>query len=355
MRRSRPCLRIATVSLATLSVGTLSVGVCPHSGIFVPCRNAVAAEGIATVDEDLPEAEVVEIATSDGVTVVAWYYAPQAAGEGNTPGAATPVIIVHDLLNSHESVEPLALALQGKGMAVICPDLRGHGESSLKRAGPATGRKDSVSVDADQLRKADLEAIATVTGGTVRDQAAVQGDLEVVRAWLAAKAGDGSIDMEKLCVVGSGFGATLAALWAANDWAWGERPLASGPQGRFIRGLVFVSPEWSSKGVSFTPLLASPALRGGIPLLVLGGTGDRDAAKLFDQLKRLQPDSWAERKAGGHDWKWASQLTKSSEADLFSIQLATTLSGDELASDASGSAANDIAGFINLATRRRAK
>ena len=299
--------------------------------------------------EGPPEAEIVELSPSDGLAVTAWYYPPWSGSEEEPPKGVTPVILVHDLLGSHESIEPLALALQQKGMAVIAPDLRGHGESR-RRADASTKE----NLDAGQFRKADLEAIAAVGGGTVREQAAVQGDLEVVRRWLADKAEDGSIDMKKLCVVGSGMGATLAAYWVANDWAWGERPLASGPQGRFVRGLVLVSPVWSGKGVSLTPALASPAMRGGVPLLLIAGSSDRDTARLFDQLKRFQPDSWFEQKAG-QDPKSAPQLGKPADADLFSIQLATPLSADNMLADPTVSPAERIAGFISLATSRRGK
>lgn len=339
MTRSRSMLRLAMVPL----VLSLWVG-----------RNAAGQDAGAAV-EGPPEAEAVELSTSDGIAITAWYYAPWNGSEEDPPKAATPVIIVHDLLGSHESVEPLALALQRKGMAVISPDLRGHGESrgrSNAAGQAAAGQKNSI--EAGQLRKADLESIAAVAGGTVREQAAVQGDLEVVRAWLAGRAGDGSIDMKRLCVVASGLGATIAAQWVANDWAWGERPLASGPQGGFIRGLVLVSPVWANKGVSLTPVLASPAFRGEIPLLLIAGTGDRDTTRLFDQLKRFQPDSWFEQKSG-QEPKWSPQLAKSADASLFSIQLAAQVSGDRLVSDPSASPAERIAGFINLVTSRRGK
>lgn len=340
MTRTRSMPRVALVFMALA---------------MLPAANrATVGQDADAVAEAPPEVEAVELTTSDGVVVTAWYYAPWTGSEEDPPKAVTPVIIVHDLLGSHEVIEPLSLALQRKGMAVVAPDLRGHGESRglSDAAGQAAGRKDSI--DAGQLRKSDLEAIAAVTGGTVREQAAAQGDLEVVRAWLAGKSGDGSIDMKKLCVVGSGLGATLAAQWAANDWAWGERPLASGPQGRFIRGLVLVSPTYTNKGVSLTPVLNSPALRGGVPLLLIAGTGDRDTSRLFDQLKRYQPDSWFEQKAG-QEPKWAPQLAKSADASLFSIQLATPLSADKMVSDPSASPAERIAGFINLVTSRRGK
>lgn len=95
-------------------------------------------------------------------------------------------------------------------------------------------------------------------------------------------------------------------------------------------------------------------MRGGIPLLLIGGEGDRDTPKLFEQLKRFQPDSWFEQKAG-QEPKRAPQLDKPADADLFSIQLATPLAADKLASDPSASPAERIAGFINLVTSRRVR
>ncbi len=339
MTRTRSTLRMAMVFLA----------------LALPLA---AVRGASAEDADVaaagpPEAVVVELQPTDGIAVAAWYYPPWTGSE-EPPKAATPVILVHDLLGSHEAMEPLALALQRKGMAVIAPDLRGHGKSRRRADAVGGGPAAKEELDAGLFRKADLESIAAVGSGTVREQAAGQGDLEVARRWLADKAEDGSIDIKKLCVVGSGMGATLAAYWAANDWAWGDQPHASRPQGRFIRGVVLVSPVWANKGVSLTPATASPAMRGGIPLLLIAGAADRDTGRLFDQLKRFQPDSWFEQKAG-QEPKLAAQLDKSADATLFLIQLGTSLSADKMLSDANASPAERIAGFISLATSRRVK
>lgn len=272
-----------------------------------------------------------DLETSDGVTLATWLYEP---AEDAQPLAT--VILVHDFEGSHETVEPLAAALQDAGCTVAVPDLRGHGAStSRSRAG---GRDDKL--DVRQMRKADLEVIAAGAGGRLREQSAVRGDLETVHAFLAAQAGS---PPENLVVVGCGAGATLATLWTAADWAW--PPRASGPQGQHVRALVLVSPSWAAKGVSLQPALGTDAVKHEVAVMVVAGTEDRDAIRLFDQLKRQRPKEWFDQRAGAEFTK-AKEVEKPGEATLFMMQLDTPLSGEKLAAEPD--AAARIKTFLSL-------
>ena len=233
-------------------------------------------------------------------------------------------------------IEPLAVALRDAGCIVAVPDLRGHG-ASKNRAQPG-GRDDTL--DIRQMRKPDLELIAAGAGGRLREQSAVRGDLETVHAFLASRSGS---PPDTLVVVGCGAGATLATLWTATDWAW--PPLASGPQGQHVQALVLVSPSWTAKGVSLQPALGTDAIKQEIPVMVLAGTHDRDAIRLFEQLKRQRPKAWFDQRAGAEFTK-AKDVEKPGEATLFLMQLDTPLTADKLAAD--GDTAARIKTFFSL-------
>lgn len=287
--------------------------------LAAPCLVHAAAEG-----------KRFDLETSDGVTLATWLYEPP---EDATPLAT--VMLVHDFEGSHRTVEPLALALRDAGCFVAVPDLRGHGASTDRTQG---GRDDKL--DIRQMRKADLEVIAASAGGRLREQSAVRGDLETVHAFLASRTGSAP---DRLVVVGCGAGATLATLWTAADWAW--PPLASGPQGQQVRALALVSPSWAAKGVSLQAALASEALKHEVPVMVLGGTADRDAIRLFEQLKRQRPKEWFDQRAGAEFTK-AKDVEKPGEATLFLMQLDTPLAGDKLAAEADTAAR--IKTFLSL-------
>lgn len=310
--------------------------ICMASGRRVTAAPPAAADTEAANEESLAEPEELELETSDGVGLAAWYY---AVPEDAAPAAT--VILVHDLDGSHKTVEPLALALQKLGIAVVTPDLRGHGASTALLEG--NGKDDTL--DAKTFKKADLELIAAAAGGRVRDQSLVRGDIEAVRNFIKQKSDAGELDIDRLCVVGSGVGATLAALWTVADWAW--PPIASGPQGRQVRGLVLISPVWTTKGLSISPALSADVLKRQLPIMVLAGRDDRDATRLVDQMKKQRPKEWFEQRAGQQPAK-AKDLENVADATFFFMQADSTLSGDKLAAERSAAPAEKVKTFLSL-------
>lgn len=326
---------------------------CPRFSAFLPLLLVAAVSGMvpcsrvtsappAAADTDVAEQESpaepeeLELETSDGVGLAAWYYA--------VPGNATPaatVILVHDLDGSHKTVEPLALALQKLGIAVVAPDLRGHGASTTFLEG---SDKDD-TLDAKTFKKPDLELIAAAAGGRVRDQSLVRGDIEAVRNFIKQKSDAGELDIDRLCIVGSGVGATLAALWTVADWAW--PPIASGPQGQQVRGLVFISPVWATKGLSISPAMSTDVLKRQLPIMVLAGRDDRDATRLVEQMKKQRPKEWFEQRAGQQPAK-AKDLENIADATLFFMQADSTLSADKLAAERSAAPAEKVKTFLSL-------
>jgi pimeloyl-ACP methyl ester carboxylesterase len=159
-----------------------------------------------------------------------------------------------------------------------------------------------------------------------------------------------------LFIVGSGLGAAVAVHWAAADAAWPD--LASGPQGREVAGIVMISPAFATKGFALTPALGSEAVRRTIPVLVLAGADDRDAIKVFEQMKRLRPKEWYDGRRPPGSEKDASPAA-AAKASLLLLTHPSDRSGDALAasksSDKGGRAADPatvIPGFIKLVAGR---
>jgi alpha-beta hydrolase superfamily lysophospholipase len=287
----------------------------------------------------------VNLEASDGTPIAAWHYGLPADAT-----AAGIVILLHDLGGSHRTVEPLARSLQAAGCVVVAPDLRGHGESKL--AALPSSQDDQSKL----LRKADFEMMAASGGGRVRDQSAIRGDVECVRNWIVQETREKRLPQAPLFVVGSGLGAAVAVQWAAADAAWPD--LASGPQGREVAGLVMISPAFATKGFSLTPALGSEAVRRTIPVLVLAGAGDRDAIKVFEQMKRQRPKEWYDGRRPPGSEKDASPAT-AAKASLLFLTHPSDRSGDALAasksSDKGGRAADPAAvipGFMKVVADR---
>jgi alpha-beta hydrolase superfamily lysophospholipase len=283
--------------------------------------------------------------TSDGIRIAAWYYpAPEDAK------AVATVILVHDLEGSHKTVDNLARNLQRAGCAVVAPDLRCHGGSGSRPMAQAGSGGKGDAIEPRLLKKIDLESMAAATGGRLRDQSAMRGEIEAVRSWIKQKSDGGTLDIDRLCVVGCGLGGTLASMWTAADWNW--PPTTTGPQGQQVRALALISPVWATKGISMSVPLTSDAIQHAIPLMVVAGKGDRDAIRLFDQLKRFRPSEWFQQRAGMPAEK-AKDLEDPADGTAFFIQIDTTLTADKLANDPALHVADQIKTFFALALARK--
>jgi len=326
-------LRLVTSAPGTRALSAARPGIVPGAllaALFVfPAAPAVAepAAQPATKQAALPDPEELRLETSDGLDLVVQYFA--APGE-EKPEAT--VILVHDLGGSSKTVDPLAETLQAAGCAVLVPDLRGHGESSI----PAYAKQAAKGEQWKLLKLPDFKAMAVTAGGRVRGQSDIRGDLETVRTWIKQQADEGVLDMDRLVVVGSGLGAAVAATWTVADSAW--PPSARGPQGGHVRGLVLVDPAFTTKGFVMSPMLAAEPVKSGLPIMILAGGGSRDAGKIFDQLKRARPSGWFDSRLYDAETRKNKSPAKDSEASLLYLQVdardrqGAPLGGDELAS-----------------------
>jgi pimeloyl-ACP methyl ester carboxylesterase len=225
------------------------------------CGVAFAADD-KKKDEPPPPKDVT-IKTRDGVALLATYYAsPSKSGHD-----VVPVILLHAARGSRGDFKALALLLQGEGHAVIAPDLRGHGDSTLAAGDRTTG-----------LRGADYLAM-------------VNQDTEAVKNFLIERNNDGELNIEKLCLVGLEMGSVVAVNFAARDWSWPR--LATGKQGQDVKALVLVSPEWSHRGMRINEAIAHPAVRGTLSVMIIAGKGTskvaQDARRLFSALEKYHP------------------------------------------------------------------
>ena len=271
---------------------------------------------------------VKSLETSDGVPIELAYYPPKAK-------ALATVILVHDLNGSEKTVRKLASGLQQAGCAVAVPDLRGHGAS--KRPDLDASKK---NLPANQLRM-----IPASGGGRIRKSANLRGDLETVRNWLLEKEETGDVDLDRLCIIGSGLGGTLAATWAAADWNW--LPNTQGPQGQQVQSVILISPVWANQGISITSALGARTALGQrevkpllehLPIMIIAGSDDRQASQLFQRLKGARPTSWFKESANGTKQQSKRTLSpnQNKTGPLVFKEIRSSLRADKLASLPSG-------------------
>lgn len=253
----------------------------------------------------IPPPEEVDLNTHDGVSLTATFY-PGTLGK-----QSVPIIILHEYKGSRADFVPLARALQGKGHAVIVPDLRGHG-------GSVQVRNATKNLDAATFGPADFQLM-------------VRQDMETIKRFLMEKNNRGELNIEKLCVIGAEMGASVAMEWTLLDWSWPQLPTVK--QGRDVRGLVLISPEFTYRGLSAGNLFQHPLARRDVSVLILVG-GQRP--KSISEAKRIQ---------GMFD-RFHPKPEKKEDTDLFYGELKTKLQGAKMVKEPAFKVDQIIEGFI---------
>jgi pimeloyl-ACP methyl ester carboxylesterase len=222
----------------------------------------------------VPPPADVSLTTKDGVQLKATYY-PSNAGQD-----AVPVIMLHDFAETRAVLEPLALALQNprapaspaapkmESRAVVTVDLRGHGDS--KTAFAADGSP--VELEATRFEVEDFESMVVY-------------DLEAVRSFLVEQNDAGLLNLNKLCIVGSGMGANVAILWAARDWS--APPLPVRKQGQDVKALALLSPQWNFRGLVLRDAMKFPPVQQDISVLLAYGRADRKTVKDVENIEKV--------------------------------------------------------------------
>jgi pimeloyl-ACP methyl ester carboxylesterase len=252
--------------LAALIVSVLLVS----TTLTTQQRAAVAAAG-----------ESAKVQTRDGVELSLTYYPSLASRDPQLGKQVTPVILLHDEKDTQGMFSSLIDRLQQVGQdrtkpsfSVVTVDLRGHGASTRQTAPNGQTRQ----LDAAKLSREDILAMSL--------------DLEAVRGFLVGKNDAGELNLNKLCLVGVGLGATVAANWAAKDWL--APPLLVGKQGQDVKALVLISPQWKYRGIMLQQAFrVTPLKQGAAWLIVYGEQASNqaaDAKRIVRQLERFHPE-----------------------------------------------------------------
>jgi alpha-beta hydrolase superfamily lysophospholipase len=227
--------------------------------------------------------ESVKLAANDGAQIhCTWYPSPKAAEHGKE---VVPVIVVHGWGEERSMYDALARSLQSQGHAVIVPDLRGHGSSTViltpveSRELPVEIRADTMKVDGKVLAPSDaLSAI-------------VRYDLEAVKEFLIAKNNAAEVNIQLLCLVASEAGSVVALNWAAANWTWLPPPMGS--QGGHVKAVALLSPAMGFRGVSLQQTLANHVIRDRLAVTIIVGEHDsganREARQLYAAFNRTRP------------------------------------------------------------------
>ena len=218
---------------------------------------------------EIPKPEKLVLKTTDNVNLICNYFG------GTKKKETVPIILLHDLKGSKEEFTPFAKYLQKSfGMAVIVPDLRGHGES--------TKTVTNQTVDISKFKK--------------NDYATFNEDISTCFRYLRDEVNnEGKCNIDMLCVLASGYVGINAMSWTLEDYSY--QPLGGKKQGQFVKGLVLLSPRKSIKGYSTAQLLKNPLFsgRGATPVPVLIAIGDgndksyREGKSMYTTLARTRP------------------------------------------------------------------
>jgi len=217
------------------------------------------------------------------------YYPSPVSRDPALGKQVTPVVLLHDEKDTQGMFSSLVARLEKAGrerdqpsFAIVTVDLRGHGASTRQTAPTGQSRE----LDAAKLSRNDVLAMSAF-------------DMEAVRKLLVTKNDDGELNLNKLCLVGVGMGATVAVNWAAQDWS--APPLLVGKQGQDVKSLVLVSPQWKYRGIMLQQALRLAALKKGAAWMIIYGDEDSnqaaDARRIVKQLERFHPETASSRAA----------------------------------------------------------
>jgi alpha-beta hydrolase superfamily lysophospholipase len=167
----------------------------------------------------------VTLHTDDGVTLAATWYEPSSR-------PAPAVILVHMLQKSRRDWDQLATRMAGEGLGVLALDVRGHGESQ----------------------------------GSAQELGSMVQDVRAARKFVASRP---DVTPARVGIAGASFGATLAALAAAEDPA--------------IGAVALLSPTLEYRGIRIDAPLRKYGAR---PLLLVASDDDGYAVRTVRDLQK---------------------------------------------------------------------
>jgi alpha-beta hydrolase superfamily lysophospholipase len=249
----------------------------PRAQPVAPAQPVVPAQP----RKPLPKSQAVSMKTRDGVQLAGTFFPSPLDKEVQKDAAV--VILLHAFKGSRGDFNDLALQLQASGCAVLCPDLRGHGESTRRSMPDGSERK----IESAMLSRQDLEAM-------------VQYDVEACKSFLFEKHQAKELNIEKLALVGAEMGGAVATNWAAWDWHWPA--LATGKQGQDVKAVVLLSPVWVFKGLPISQAVGDRDLVSKLSWLIVVGNQEArelsEAKRLFQSIERFFPTDAAKAAIG---------------------------------------------------------
>lgn len=271
----------------------------------------------------IPEPVPLVLETDDGVDLHCTFY-PSSLGK-----EAVPVILIHGWEGRRTQLDGLARFLQQDGHAVLVPDLRGHGDSTIRKL----PNVDPQEIKADSLNRFDIQMLATA-------------DFLRLKRELLTRHNAGELNIECLTLIGIESGSILALNWAALDWTQPNLPTIK--LGRDVKALVLVSPVSSFKGLQTRAALANPAVLQRLSVMIVGGANDSkmkaELKRLDNSFKRFHPDP--KRMPNESDDDYRMRLLD--KKDYYSEHEETTLQGLELITAPDLKVASKILAFIQL-------
>ena len=291
---------------------------CPTLAAFLLVLSSPAIAALAQEEDDenkTPKPEKVNLVTRDGVLLTSTFY------PGTNKKKTVPVILIHGWGGVGGTFDGLASVLQEDyGHAVMVPDMRGHGRSTMRKFPNGAEQE----IDPNRMRRADLEGMYKF-------------DLEAVKKFLMKQNNAGELNIELLCVVGSGMGAIVAASWTAQDWSWPS--IGNIKQGQDVKAMVMLSPVQSFKGLSLQRALQNPNVRRLSTMVIVGMKESRartDARRVRTYLERFHPPVP----------KDPEEVKKNK--DFFFVELNTSLQGTKLLTQRALKVDAMLAKFIEL-------
>lgn len=272
---------------------------------------------------DLPPAEEVTMETKDKVLLRATWLG------SNLEKEAVPVILLPSWGTPRKELFNLAAVLQrDHGCAVIVPDWRGHGDSTI-----VVG----VEKPLDPNRFEKLEMASMVE------------DIETCKRFLRDKNDAGELNLDMLVVIANHDLVSIAAAWCISDWNW---PLLGGKkQGQFVKMFVMISPIRKFKSTSLADLLKAPLLlggaAGGMTTVIMHGSQDGASSREAQAIETVLVKPRA-----------ADKVARSPDAshvgcDLFLLRYASKQVGEKLIDERWDTIPDDLGALIKIKLRDR--
>ncbi len=265
-----------------------------------------------------------DFTASDGARLTGVYF--KGKGDQDTP----VVVLLHDLNGKSDTYMQMAQQLAQQGYGALVPNFRGEGGSGAARRGPRNNNPPNDRPQAQQqISQRDIMSMINV-------------DREVWFNFLAYLNNEKYCNAKKTIIVGSGFGAALAASWAKSDWS------SKGTVAQNVVGLVLLSPDAGNDEGKYNSLSSLEAVRKRAKFPTLGYlifVGKMNEEK-FEDAREIQ------RKIGG---KTVDESTPIEDRACPLIALQTELQGDELLGFESFGVVNTITQYVALRMKKLPK